>query len=587
MTETPTPLEVELKLAVPPAQVPDFLRLMARRRGVPRKQELHTRYFDTPDFALGRQGFALRVRRAGRRWLQTLKTEGERSGGLSIRHEFETPTRGGMIDWARFPAEAQDAVPEALRSGLGVAFETRFVRTAWEIVTRGGACIEVALDVGEILADGRTQPVCEIELELKSGSAEALFDLARRWAGQLDLLPFDVSKAERGMRLARHQRSGPIKAAPVALSRGMTVEDGFAAICQACLAQFQANLHGILTLPPADAVVEPGEGASVTPTPGGASPPPQASSIGVGSTLSPSPASGRGLAGEGANVVPKPTAVPPLPNPPPQAGEGANAMPTPSDDDIEYVHQARVALRRLRAGLRIYRRACTLPEELLGGLRALAAALGPPRDWDVLCSETLAGIGERYDDPAAWRSWMDTLLERRAAVRATMREALVAGRPGEWLLAFQQWLMQRGWRAATPPARLGQMAPQRDAARRTLRKGHRRIVARAREFERLSALERHVLRIAFKRQRYAVEFFRDLFGSERQARYLQLARDIQDSLGRANDAHIAETLLAESGLDGGRPGGFARGWLAAQVAAGSGSESAALLEAFTSERPCW
>lgn len=578
MTETSTPLEVELKLALPPAQVPDFLRLMARRRGVPRKQELHTRYFDTADFALGRKGFALRVRRAGRRWLQTLKTEGERSGGLSIRQEFETPTRGGVIDWASFPAAAQDAVPESLRSGLKTVFETRFVRTAWEIVTRAGGRIEVALDIGEIVADGRSQPVCEIELELKSGGADALFDLARRWARRLDLLPFDISKAERGMRLARGQRGAPVKAAPVALRRGMTVEDGFAAICEACLAQFQANLHGILRVPPVDAAVEPGEGADAMPMPEDASPSPQPSPVeGEGADVMPTP----------IDVVPKPTASPPLPNPPPQAGEGANVMPKPTDDDVEFVHQARVALRRLRAGLRIYRKACVLPEELLEGLRVLAAALGPARDWDVLCSETLAGIGERYDEPAAWRSWMDTLLERRAAVRATMRETLVAGRPGEWLLAFQQWLMQRGWRAATPQARLRQMAPQRDAARRTLRKGHRGIVARAREFERLSAAERHALRIAFKRQRYAVEFFRDLFGSERQARYLQLARDIQDSLGRANDAHIAETLLAESGLDGGRPGGFARGWLAAQVAAGVGSESAALLEAFTSERPCW
>ena len=51
---------------------------MARRRSAPVRQELITRYFDTPDFALSAQGVALRVRRVGRRWLQTLKTEGER-----------------------------------------------------------------------------------------------------------------------------------------------------------------------------------------------------------------------------------------------------------------------------------------------------------------------------------------------------------------------------------------------------------------------------------------------------------------------------------------------------------------------------
>src|SRR5512143_1197468 len=92
---TPPPMEIELKLALPPQQAAAFLKRMARRRTLkgtssePVQQDLVTRYFDTPDFALSAQGVALRVRRAGRRWLQTLKTEGERQGGLSRRIELE------------------------------------------------------------------------------------------------------------------------------------------------------------------------------------------------------------------------------------------------------------------------------------------------------------------------------------------------------------------------------------------------------------------------------------------------------------------------------------------------------------------
>ena len=62
----------------------------------------------------------------------------------------------------------------------------------------------------------------------------------------------------------------------------------------------------------------------------------------------------------------------------------ANLPGVLASDNIEYVHQARVALRRLRAALRLYRKVCVLPDELMDGLRALAAALGPARDWDVL-----------------------------------------------------------------------------------------------------------------------------------------------------------------------------------------------------------
>ena len=549
MTDTSPPLEIELKLALPQEQVQAFLHLMARRRVNPVKQSLHTRYFDTPDFDLSRQGFALRVRRAGRRWLQTLKTEGQRAGGLSTREEYETPTQGGELDWARFPEVAQVRITDDLRAKLETRFETRFTRTAWQIGGHGRARIEVALDVGEVCAGDRCLPICEIELELLSGSADALFELAQTWARQLDLLPFDTSKAERGVRLAHGETPGPVKSVPLVLDRGMTVEEGFAASCQACLAQFQANLPGILF----------------------------AGSVGTGTV---------GVSVEGANAGPKPMAAPPHPNPPPQAGEGANAGPKPIND-IEYVHQARVALRRLRAALRVYRKACVLPPPLLDELRTLVDSLGATRDWDVLCSETLPAIAEHYDDKPAWQEWMANLEAHRARVRTNMRETLANARPGVWLLAIQHWLYHRGWRAAAPEMRLLQMAPQLDAARRILKKGHRGIIERAREFERLSPPERHALRIAMKRQRYAAEFFQGLFKARRQARYLGLARDIQDSLGRANDAHVAVTLLGELDADASREAGFARGWLTAKIDAGPDRDSPALVQEFIGLKTYW
>ena len=90
----PRPIEVELKLALPPQQAASFIKLMARRRTSPVQQALLTRYFDTPDFTLSAQGIAVRVRRSGGRWLQTLKTEGERRGGLSLRVEYEVAISG-------------------------------------------------------------------------------------------------------------------------------------------------------------------------------------------------------------------------------------------------------------------------------------------------------------------------------------------------------------------------------------------------------------------------------------------------------------------------------------------------------------
>ena len=487
-------VEIELKLALPPQQAAAFLKRMARRRSAPVQQALITRYFDTPDFDLSAQGVALRVRRVGRRWLQTLKTEGERRGGLSQRAEFEMPVARSMPDWSRFPAEALARVPEALRAQLVPVFETRFDRTAWLLTGRGGAQIEVALDVGEVRAGKNSQPICEIELELKAGQPDVLFALALEWASAFDCLPFDISKAERGVRLARGVDAAPVKSVPLALNRDMRVEDGFAAIAQACLAQFQANLPGVL-----------------------------------------------------------------------------------ASDDIEYVHQARVALRRLRAALRLYRRVCVLPDELMDGLRTLAAALGPARDWDVLCGETLPAIAPHHPDADVWGRGMRALQAHRAEVRATMQAAMTQARPGAWLLALQRWLLQRGWRDAPEAQRFVQLSPLKKWARRALQKGHRPIARGARDFAQLQAAQRHALRIAIKRQRYAAEFFQTLFARRRQDRYLTVLRDAQDSLGRSNDARVAWDLLAAAPTDTGPMGDFVLGWLGAKQAEAANAESAGMV----------
>ena len=506
----PHPLEIELKLALPSQQVEAFRKRMARRRtqkgtsSEPVKQDLVTRYFDTPDFALSARGVALRVRRIGRRWLQTLKTEGERRGGLSQRAEYEMAIARSQPDWARFPVEALEWVPEALRAQLVPVFETRFTRTAWLIRSRGGSEIEVALDIGEVRSGERSQPICEIELELKAGQPDALFALALDWAGQFDCLPFDVSKAERGVRLAHGVDAAPVKSVPLALDAAMSVEDGFAASCQACLAQLQANLPGVL-----------------------------------------------------------------------------------GSDDIEYVHQARVALRRLRAALHLYRRACVLPDELMEGLRTLGAALGPTRDWDVLCSETLPEIAPHFPDETGWQQGIGELEAHRETVRDVMRATMGEARPGAWLLACHRWLLQRGWQDAAEAQRQIQSSALKKWARKALQNGHRRIVQGAQGFGRLQAEQRHALRIAIKRQRYAAEFFQALFKGRRQVRYLSALESLQDSMGHANDAQVTWGLLMQLDGEGDGMRQFVLGWLAARQADGATCQIEKHLKNFMKCSPYW
>lgn len=521
------PLEIELKLALPPGQAEAFRKSVERRHGVGPRHTLVTRYFDTSDFDLSERGVALRVRRSGRRWLQTLKTAAVSQGGLSRRVEFEMPVAGGVPDWTRFPPETHDYLPEALRAQVRPLFETRFDRTAWQITAENGARIEVALDVGAICtledearsagcgsAAARRLELCEIELELKAGEPDALFALAIEWAGSFDCIPMDASKAARGLALVRGESPAAVSAHAPVLDAGMRVEEGFAATCQACLEHFQANLHGVL-----------------------------------------------------------------------------------ESDDVEYLHQARVALRRLRAALRLYGGVCDLPDELGGALRQLAAALAPARDWDVLCGETLPEIAPHHPDAALWQQSVASLEARRAEVRADMRRALHDARPGRWLLAMQRWLQQQGWRrdgsghAVSSVRRTAQRAPLEDWARGALEKGEHRIAQRARRFRRASGARRHVLRIAIKRQRYAAEFFGTLFETtgkhhrRRQSRYLEALRTAQDSLGRANDARMAAQLLQD--VDAGPGGAFALGWLAAGRALAGAEESAEPVRAVLKAKTYW
>ena len=283
--------------------------------------------------------------------------------------------------------------------------------------------------------------------------------------------------------LARDMAHAPVKAAAVALARDMIAEDGFAAICAACLAQFQANLPGLL-----------------------------------------------------------------------------------SEADPEYLHQARVALRRLRAGLRLYRNSCPLPaDELQAGLRALAAALGPARDWDVLCLETLPAIQPHFADVGEWGQFAAAAEARRRAMRQEMLGAIRQANPGRWLLQFHRWLAEHGWRENSA-CRLAQLDTLSRFAAQALHKGRRRIRRMGRDFSHLSPEQRHALRIAIKRQRYAAEFFRNLYPEQAGSRYVRALALAQDALGRANDARVAQDRLHDM-RDGGCAFavGFADGWLTRQA----------------------
>lgn len=195
------PTELEVKLTVAPDQlrsIGDWL-LRQPQTGSGESVELRNCYFDTPEAALNRQQIALRIRRSGERFIQTLKTRGEYNAGLHQREEREWPLADAALDLAVL-SQTKLARQVDLTQLMPV-FETNFTRQIiW--IEDGQATIECALDAGVVVAGNRSRPLHELELELKAGDPHQLMVWARAVAQHSPVFLNLISKAEQGYYMA-------------------------------------------------------------------------------------------------------------------------------------------------------------------------------------------------------------------------------------------------------------------------------------------------------------------------------------------------------------------------------------------------
>ena len=134
--------EIELKLAVSAGAHDALVGWLDANAQAAGSVELANVYYDTRDLALARNRAALRVRRQGSQWLQTLKTAAVSTSGLSARHEWEVPLQNDALSVDAFvannAAEAADYVrPHA--AALAPLFRTDFTRRLWHVGAEGGA----------------------------------------------------------------------------------------------------------------------------------------------------------------------------------------------------------------------------------------------------------------------------------------------------------------------------------------------------------------------------------------------------------------------------------------------------------------
>jgi inorganic triphosphatase YgiF len=217
-------------------------------------------------------------------------------------------------------------------------------------------------------------------------------------------------------------------------------------------------------------------------------------------------------------------------------------------DDPEFLHQMRVALRRLRSALSVF--APSLPAPAIAPaaaeLKWLAASLGPARDWDVFMTETLPPIEREFGAHGELQAFIERCRKLRRDANARARRAVRTRRYRRLMLSLAGWLASRGWLAE--PAEAARYAaletPVTELAAQVLRQRYDRVRKRGRKVGKLSTAELHRLRIAIKKFRYATDFFSGLYEGKPVRESLKRLSRMQDILGAMNDAATVANLMA-------------------------------------------
>lgn len=443
--------EVELKLAFPASALDSILShpllISAPHKG-PTKT-LDNTYFDTAALSLHEARIAIRTRRTGDTVLQTVKCAAESIGGLSSRPEWEQPFKGNF-DFSAVDNKSVRKLLQGFAKELLPVFTTVFQRETRIVQPVPEVVILVMIDTGKIIAGKEETPICEVELELAQGAASDLQNFAITLAKDLPLIPFDLSKAQRGYQLFLKQTIQPLRFGRSPIQPEYTLLQGFQVIADQATNTWLHNLHGALL-----------------------------------------------------------------------------------DTDPEFLHQFRVALRRLKALLKAFRP--ILPPEFSqrwgDTFSRLAEISGRTRDLDVL-RETFLQPLLCSEAESAIEPLMRHSLQAWEHTRQTARAALQDLPHGVYLLTFSKELHGLD--------KLGHSDSIAKFARQRLKKLHAKALRRFQAVSGNPTPEMiHRLRIACKNLRYSCEYFAPLFDAESMADFRRKISALQDDLGFIHDLHVA------------------------------------------------
>lgn len=213
-------------------------------------------------------------------------------------------------------------------------------------------------------------------------------------------------------------------------------------------------------------------------------------------------------------------------------------------NDMESLHQMRVGLRRLRAALAMFDAVLEAPAEISSDLVWIMDQLAPARDWGVLLGTTLPQVERALAEEASLGRLRMTAQNKLSPISALAASALGTSRYQHLIKELSDWIETRAWRDELAPKRRDRLKlPAVDLARTVLASERRRLIKRGRALKTADDAQRHRVRIAAKRTRYAVEFFASLFSGRVVRPYLAALSGLQSELGAMNDGAVARRLL--------------------------------------------
>lgn len=248
-------MEIELKFQLPESKKKSVLQALSKQKA--QKIQLQAKYYDTAERLLAKNYVAIRLRQEGEHWIQTFKAASKNHlqrieediylGKCAQEPELD-------LSLYKHNQTVQTVLHEVLGEApaeLQLQFQTNVQRT-FHVFEFEGSHIEVCLDDGEIRTPTDHAQICEVEFELKQGSAADLIQFAKTWVDQYQLWLDVRSKAERGNLLAQGKVvSAATKAKSLNLDKDVSAEQAIKQIIENTLNHILPNAAAI-----ADGVAE-------------------------------------------------------------------------------------------------------------------------------------------------------------------------------------------------------------------------------------------------------------------------------------------------------------------------------------------